>query len=291
MSGSTAAVRARAASATSTAEISRERTRRAVSSAESSQSSGILGPLDLGHHQEAVQGRRRVGEELLARQAGADAILGIVPRFRRRPRPPAPPPLTGGLGPPAASQVLPPRPEARALLAAAGPTPCHLVGGALRDLVLGLPFHDVDAVVAGRGGEIAGLLAASLPARLVLLGGKEFAAFRLVGAELVLDLWDRGEASLAADLARRDFTVNSIAWEPGSGAITDPHAGPPALPRRVRRATTPESFAGAPLRVLRLPRLAVQLPGFAAEPATLGLARRTAGRLSEVAAERGGDRR
>src|SRR6202035_679944 len=97
MSGSTAAVRARAASATSTAEISRERTRRAVSSAESSQSSGILGPLDLGHHQEAVQGRRRVGEELLARQAGADAILGIVPRFRRRPRRPAPPTLNGGL--------------------------------------------------------------------------------------------------------------------------------------------------------------------------------------------------
>lgn len=174
----------------------------------------------------------------------------------------------------------------RALLAAAAPDPCHLVGGVLRDRLLGLPSHDIDAVVAGRGREVAAALAAALRARLVLLGGKEFAAYRLVAGDCVVDLWDRAEMSMQDDLARRDFTVNSIAWEPASGEVIDPFGGMADLERRALRATTPASFTGDPLRVLRLPRLAVQLPGFAAGPATLGLARAAAPRLAEVAAER-----
>ncbi len=58
------------------------------------------------------------------------------------------------------------------------------------------------------------------------------------------------------------------------------------LKRRLLRATTGESFSGDPLRVLRLPRLLLQLPGFAADPDTIGLARQTVPRLSEVASER-----
>ncbi|HEY8020812.1 MAG TPA: hypothetical protein VIH93_06910 [Thermoanaerobaculia bacterium] len=179
-------------------------------------------------------------------------------------------------------------PAVRALLAAAAAadTPCHLVGGVLRDRLLGLPTHDLDAVVAGRGREIAERLAAALPARLVLLGGKEFAAYRLVGSDFVLDLWDRAGISLHDDLARRDLTVNSFAWEPATGAVADPFGGLADLARRVLRATTPASFRGDPLRVLRLPRLALQLPGFAVGPATLALARRSAADVASVAAER-----
>lgn len=174
----------------------------------------------------------------------------------------------------------------RALVAACGDTECHLVGGVLRDRALGLAGHDVDAVVAGRGLEIAERLAAELPARLVLLGGKEFAAYRLVGREVTLDLWDRGDTSLYDDLARRDFTVNSFALETRSGAIVDPFEGLADLEKRVLRATTGESFAGDPLRVLRVPRLLLRLPGFAADPETLLLARRSSSRLVDVATER-----
>src|SRR5690242_1882164 len=71
-------------------------------------------------------------------------------------------------------------PVVLALLAASGATECHLVGGVLRDRLLGLATHDLDAVVAGRGDEIACELAARLPARLVKLGGEDFAAYRLV---------------------------------------------------------------------------------------------------------------
>src|SRR5947209_4212514 len=140
------------------------------------------------------------------------------------------------------------QPVVRALLDACGPVECHLVGGVLRDRALGLPTHDLDAIVAGgKGREIAGRLAASLPARLVLLGGKEFAAYRLVGADLTVDLWDREAAPLHADLARRDFTVNSFALDARSGEVIDPFGGVTDLQRRLLRATTPESFAGDPL--------------------------------------------
>jgi tRNA nucleotidyltransferase/poly(A) polymerase len=180
-------------------------------------------------------------------------------------------------------------PAVQALVAAcdaAGSVGCHLVGGVLRDRALGLPVHDIDAVVPARGREIAEILAGSLPARLVPLGGKEFAAFRLVGADFEVDLWDRAGMSFDEDLARRDFTVNSFALDARSGAVIDPFDGLGDLSRRLLRATTPESFTGDPLRVLRLPRLLIRLPGFAADPGTVELARRAAPLLPRVAAER-----
>lgn len=178
-------------------------------------------------------------------------------------------------------------PAVRSLLEACGPAECHLVGGILRDRALGLPSHDVDAVVAGGGGrEIAERLAAALPARLVFLGGKEFAAYRLVGEDVTVDLWDREGTSLHQDLARRDFTVNAFALDARSGELVDPFGGLADLERRLLRATTPESFTGDPLRVLRLPRLLLRLPGFAADPQTLMLARASTPGLVRMAAER-----
>jgi hypothetical protein len=191
-----------------------------------------------------------------------------------------------------------------ALVKACGSTECHLIGGVLRDRALGLTTRDLDAVVAGRGREIAEALAERLAARLVLLGGKEFAAYRLVVPETapqrpgtvatagapppgaVVDLWDRETMSLEDDLARRDFTVNSFALEARGGSLTDPFGGLADLAARTLRATTHDSFAGDPLRVLRLVRLLLHLPGFHAEPATFELARQAAPGLSEVAAER-----
>lgn len=180
-------------------------------------------------------------------------------------------------------------PAVQALAAAAdaaGKVETHLVGGVLRDRTLGLPLKDIDAVVASRGREIAERLAETLPARLVLLGGKEFAAYRLVAEEVDVDLWDRDGTTLHQDLARRDFTVNSFALEARTGTLVDPFDGVGDMERRLLRATTPESFSGDPLRVLRLPRLLLKLPRFAADPGTVELARRSVPHLTDVAAER-----
>jgi tRNA nucleotidyltransferase (CCA-adding enzyme) len=185
-----------------------------------------------------------------------------------------------------AFQILLHHPAVRTLVTVAAGTECHLVGGVLRDKALGLPVHDIDTVVAGQGREIAERLAKELPARLVLLGGKEFAAYRLVGEDVVIDLWDREETTLHQDLARRDFTVNAFALDARTGELIDPFGGVADLQRHLLRATTPESFTGDPLRVLRLPRLLLRLPGFAAEPGTVVLARQCASRITRVAAER-----
>jgi tRNA nucleotidyltransferase/poly(A) polymerase len=181
------------------------------------------------------------------------------------------------------------QPAVRALIAAAGSpddVELHLVGGVLRDRALGLPVHDFDAVVSGRGREISELLAKTLPARLVLLGGKEFAAYRLVGAEDVVDIWDRAGTTLHQDLARRDFTINSFAFDLRTQEVSDPFHGLGDLGRKVLRATTTQSFTGDPLRVLRLPRLLLRLPGFTVEPDTVHLARRSASGLAGIASER-----
>jgi hypothetical protein len=168
----------------------------------------------------------------------------------------------------------------------AGATPCHLVGGAVRDAALGREVHDLDAVVEGRGEEIARELAARLPARFVPLGGKEFPAFRLVADDLELDIWDRSGMSLEQDLARRDLTINAIAYDLCSRKTVDPFGGLADLAQRLLRAVTPKSFAGDPLRLLRLARLAVQLPGFVPVQETLLLARVSAAALPTVAGER-----
>lgn len=196
-------------------------------------------------------------------------------------------------------RVLLRHPAIRALVraAAAEGVEAHLVGGVLRDRLLGLPSRDLDAAVSDRGGAVGRRMAAELGARLVELGGKEWGAYRLVGRPAgdgdaeggppwVLDLWDREGTSLECDLARRDFTVNAFAVALPGGAVADPYDGVGDLRRRVLRATTPESFTGDPLRVLRLPRLLAQLPGFSPEPVTLALARDSAADLAGVASER-----
>ena len=177
-------------------------------------------------------------------------------------------------------------PVARALAAAAGDTPCHLVGGVLRDRLLDIPGKDFDAVVGGNGLAIGERLARRLPARLVHLGGKAFAAYRLAGNGFTLDVWDRRGQSLEADLARRDFTVNAFALDLAGRRVVDPFGGLADLRRRRLRATRAGVFADDPLRVLRLVRLGTRLPGFGAEPETTRLARTAAAGLDGVAAER-----
>lgn len=162
----------------------------------------------------------------------------------------------------------------------------YLVGGAIRDRLLGLPSHDVDAVVSHDGEAISRAVADRLDGRFVALGGKEFGAFRIVADGWELDVWDREGTTVEEDLARRDLTVNAIALELPEGLALDPFDGLVDLRRHLLRAVTPRSFADDPLRVLRLPRFAGKLPGFTVEPETLGLARASAAELVTVAAER-----
>ena len=189
------------------------------------------------------------------------------------------------------AQVLRHHPVVAALATAAAGVETHLVGGVLRDRFLGLPSHDFDAVVAGDGRAIAGRVADALGGTLVLLGGKAFAAYRVVGAAagdvFVLDLWDRRATPLADDLARRDFTVNSFAVGIGDPERT---AGDPIDPFGGLAAQAAPAASDHPGELSRRPATrSPPPPPYSRLRRRAGhprLARTAAAGLVEVAAER-----
>ena len=176
---------------------------------------------------------------------------------------------------------------------AAAQTPAYLVGGAVRDLLLGREDRaDIDVVVEG---EVAPIAAA--------LGGEarsheRFGTATVRVGDLVADiavaraesyshpgaLPDVRPAALADDLARRDFTVNAMAIPLGGEArLIDPHAGAGDLERRALRVLHERSFIDDPTRALRAARYAARL-GFALDPETEALVRETD--LETVSADR-----
>jgi tRNA nucleotidyltransferase/poly(A) polymerase len=174
----------------------------------------------------------------------------------------------------------------RELVALVAGRPCYVVGGAVRDCLLGRPHRDMDLLVDGDGARLARELADRLPGRLVDLGGEAFGSWRVVTAGEEVDLWDSRGTSLEQELARRDLTVNALAVELPAGRLHDPLGALDDLRDGVLRAPRHDSMQADPLRALRLVRLATQLPGFAPDPATRAAARDASPHIADVAGER-----
>jgi len=177
-------------------------------------------------------------------------------------------------------------PVCHSLRGMTAPGNCHLVGGGLRDAVLGVPPCDIDVVISGRGRAISQALADEYATRMIELGGDRFAAFRLAVGDLQIDIWDRRDSTLTSDLLRRDLTIHSFALDIHDGTLADPFSGLEDLAQGTLRMTSPDSFANDPLRILRLCRFAAQLPDFQIEPHTLEQATRSTSELTNIASER-----
>ncbi len=156
----------------------------------------------------------------------------------------------------------------------------YLVGGAVRDRLLGLPVRERDWVVVG-----------ARPEELEALGytpvGREFPVFLhpLTREEYALARQERKVApgykgfttrfspdvTLEDDLRRRDLTINAMAETP-SGEIIDPYGGQRDLQARILRHVSP-AFAEDPVRILRVARFAARFAdlGFTVAPETLDL--------------------
>jgi poly(A) polymerase len=158
-----------------------------------------------------------------------------------------------------------------------------LVGGSVRDLLLGRPVTDIDLVVQDDPGGVARHLARSV-------GGSPFplserhGAWRVVDSTHTIDVAGcRG--TLEQDLALRDFTINAIAIPLAGGDPVDPSGGRSDLEAGVVRVVSDAVFDDDPLRLLRLPRIAHEL-GFEIEPDTARLAEARSARAAEPSAER-----
>ncbi len=168
----------------------------------------------------------------------------------------------------------------------------YLVGGAVRDRLLGLPVSDRDWVVVG-----------ATPDDMVAQGfvpvGRDFPVFlhpqtheehALARTERKSGPGYRGfavhtapDVTLEQDLARRDLTINSIAlpagvvgaaghFDPGTPALIDPHGGRGDLQQKVLRHVT-DAFREDPVRILRLARFAARFHDFTVAPETMALMR------------------
>jgi poly(A) polymerase len=175
-----------------------------------------------------------------------------------------------------------------AVRGALGGADAWVVGGAVRDELLGRPVSDVDLAVAGDAKPPARTLARAAGSGSAAFPLSDaFGAWRVIGPGQAwqVDLMPLQGATLAEDLARRDFTVNAMARPVGGGDVVDPYDGAGDLAARTLRVVHPQAFADDPLRVLRLARFACEL-GFAPEPATLAAASEHAAQIERVAAER-----
>jgi poly(A) polymerase len=161
-----------------------------------------------------------------------------------------------------------------------------LVGGTVRDRVLGRETADFDVATAGSAGDVARALGRAAGGFAFELS-ETFGAWRIVAHDRTwqVDMLPLNGATIEEDLGRRDLTINAIAAPLGSVGYVDPFGGLEDLSMRRLRAVSPVAFERDPLRTLRLARLACEL-GFEADPATQGLARAAAPRLGDVAPER-----
>lgn len=169
---------------------------------------------------------------------------------------------------------------------AAGSERRWLVGGAVRDRLLGRPTTDFDVAVEGDPRRAARELARACDGHAFELS-EGFGAWRVVAKEHTwqIDLLPLGGDSIEADLANRDLTVNALADPLGGGDLVDPFGGIEDLRGERLRMVSGSAFADDPLRTVRLARLACEL-GFVIDPETASVAGESVGDLEVVAPER-----
>lgn len=162
----------------------------------------------------------------------------------------------------------------------------RLVGGCVRDALLGMTSKDIDIEVYGLPAEeLQRILEANFGIELV---GKAFCVFKIKGVEFDISLPRRetktavghkgfaviGEPNMSEEEAtsRRDFTINSILWDPVEDCIIDPFGGRDDLVAGLLRHTS-EQFPEDPLRVLRAMQLSARFQ-FAVHPETIAICSR-----------------
>ncbi len=198
-----------------------------------------------------------------------------------------------------------PAPQRRALdlvREVAGDKQCRpfLVGGPVRDLLLGRHAIDIDLTLEEGSSTLARALAKRIEGRVRSF--PQFLTYKVTADGLPeIDIATARkeryrkpgalptvtEGKLKDDLLRRDFSINAIAMDLTTGVLHDPADGESDLRDRLIRVLHNESFADDPTRIFRALRLAARL-GFTIEPHTAALMRAAidAGALEHVSRER-----
>jgi putative nucleotidyltransferase with HDIG domain len=161
-----------------------------------------------------------------------------------------------------------------------------IVGGAVRDAVLGREVSDLDLAVAGDPGAAARAIGQAIGEHAFELSA-EFGTWRVAtsGRGWQIDVTALRGEGIEADLAARDFTIGAVAVPLAGGEAIDPYAGLKDLEEECLRVVGEASFSDDPLRLLRAARLAAEM-GLEIEPRTVALARAGAALAADPAGER-----
>jgi poly(A) polymerase len=159
-----------------------------------------------------------------------------------------------------------------------------LVGGCLRDELLGLIVHDIDVVLDGAAEPFSRGLADRLGGA-VFASSDMFGTWRIVAGDMRVDVAPLRGSTLEKDLTGRDFTIDALARPLAGGEIVDPLGGRDDLAAGRLRLCAPGALDDDPLRVVRLARLAHGL-GLEADAAAVRAAASASHALASVSGER-----
>jgi poly(A) polymerase len=134
----------------------------------------------------------------------------------------------------------------------------YVVGGTVRDIILGFEPADYDFAVSGSGISFARSISRRIKGAFVLLSKDDDEA-RVVKDDIIWDFVGIGKQNILADLKRRDFTINSMAVNCDTLEFVDPFGGLKDMERKILRLTTTKSLRDDPLRILRGFRLSLEL--------------------------------
>ncbi len=134
-----------------------------------------------------------------------------------------------------------------------------IVGGTVRDIIIGIPPKDIDIVTLDDPKQLAQEIAANCRRRIIELGKPGMKIFRIVAENQTYDIAPANGKSIEEDLNKRDFTINAMAISldkaNGNAKIIDPHNGQNDLNHKIIRMISSDNLKADPVRMLRAYRI------------------------------------
>jgi len=161
----------------------------------------------------------------------------------------------------------------------------YIVGGTVRDILLGIPPKDYDIVTLGDPAALADRIAANSNGKVIKLGKPGITIFRIISQSQAFDVAPVAGITIESDLKKRDFTINALAIDVSTGRIIDIFNGVEDLKKKKIRMISSENFKADPIRLLRAYRLGAFL-NFSIDQKTGSAIKDVSFRIAESAGER-----
>ena len=161
----------------------------------------------------------------------------------------------------------------------------YIVGGSIRDIILGRFPFDYDIAVFGNPEKFAKKIAVKKSDHIIELGKKDHKIIRVISDNKIFDISSANGQTIEDDLLKRDFTINAMAYSLSSGRIIDCAGGMKDLADKKIRMVSDTAFEKDPVRLIRAYRIGASL-NFEIDTNTVSAIRKNAKLIKNSAGER-----